>query len=210
MRKIEKGTEPASWLTYRLTPNAQYQRTADLAESLLKEQGYLCAYCMRQIPARDGNSNETTRIDHILSRDNHEALQLDYSNMVICCPGAINDDFHCDKLKGENDITIPLHSIYIENSITYNKSDGAIKCENDDWDDQMNKILNLNNSMLKENRKRTLLGVVKELSRRKPWKASDIRKMIEAWRRKGSNGKFKPYNGIVIWYLSKKLKQLHK
>lgn len=64
--------------------------------------------------------------------------------------------------------------------------------------------------MLKENRKRTLLGVVKELSRRKQWKASDIRKMIEAWSNKGSNGKFKPYNGIVIWYLNKKLKQLQK
>ncbi|MDM8338404.1 hypothetical protein [Mediterranea massiliensis] len=108
MRKIEKQSEPREWTAHRLTPGAKYEAKPELREALLKEQGYLCAYCMRRIPIRDTNSNETTRIDHILSRRNHPELQLNYSNMVVCCPGAITSDFHCDKQKGENDITFNL------------------------------------------------------------------------------------------------------
>ena len=63
---------------------------------------------MRRIPHKDKNSNENSRIDHILSRDKHPDMKLDYGNMVICCPGAISGNFHCDKFKGEEDITFSL------------------------------------------------------------------------------------------------------
>ena len=111
MRKISKNKEPNAWLQYRLTSDATYQSTPELRQSLLEEQGYLCAYCMRRIPGKDSNSNEDSRIDHILSRSNNPDLSLSYSNMVICCPGAINSDFHCDKSKGENNISFNLFYI---------------------------------------------------------------------------------------------------
>lgn len=99
MRKILKQLEPREWTKHRLTPGAKYEAVPELRKALLEEQGYLCAYCMRRIPIRDTNSNESTRIDHILSRTKHPELQLNYSNMVVCCPGAITSDFHCDKQK---------------------------------------------------------------------------------------------------------------
>ena len=99
MKKIAKSKEPKEWTKYRLTPGVKYSPIPELREALLKEQGYLCAYCMRRIPTKDSNSDETSRIEHVKSRKNHPELQLDYSNMVICCPGAIGDgvSFHCDK-----------------------------------------------------------------------------------------------------------------
>ena len=98
MRKIDKRPEPKVWVEYRQTPGAKYEAISELRSSLLEEQGYVCAYCMRRIPVKDRNSNETSRIEHVLSREKHPDRELDYHNMVICCPGAISSDFHCDKL----------------------------------------------------------------------------------------------------------------
>ncbi|KAA6337781.1 hypothetical protein EZS27_014164 [termite gut metagenome] len=105
MKKIDKGAEPQEWEEYRNTPGATYQSIPPLREALFREQGYICAYCMRRIPCKDTNSNEDIRIDHIKCREKYPNLQLDYRNMVICCPGAINNDFHCDKKKGASDIS---------------------------------------------------------------------------------------------------------
>ena len=209
MRKINKGNEPRKWTEYRLTPDATYKRISELADALLKEQGNICAYCMRRIPTKDKNSNETTRIDHKLSQENHDDLQLDYKNMVICCPGAISNDFHCDKSKGEEDVTIPLFEDYFVETIEYETSDGKIKSTNPIWDNEINSndILNLNNKQLKRNRKEALSAATITLNQTVTWKRSAIQKLIADWDNMDSDGNFKPYNGIVVWYLKKKLKQ---
>ena len=92
MRKVDKRPEPKEWVEYRQTPGAKYEAISELRSSLLEEQGYVCAYCMRRIPVKDRNSNETSRIEHVLSREKHPDRELDYHNMVICCPGAIFPD----------------------------------------------------------------------------------------------------------------------
>lgn len=94
---ITKNKEPKAWTAHRMTPGATYEAKSELRTSLLKEQGYICAYCMRRIPIHDANSTETSRIEHIKCRERYKDLEMDYDNMVICCPGSINDDFHCDK-----------------------------------------------------------------------------------------------------------------
>ena len=104
MIKIAKGKEPKEWTEYRNTPGVDYQSIPELVESLLKEQGYICAYCMRRIPHRDKLykkdgikyvlTDEAHRIEHVLSRDNHPDKKLDYNNMVVCCPGHIGDEDH--------------------------------------------------------------------------------------------------------------------
>ena len=209
MRKINKGNEPREWTEYKSTPNVKYQRIPELAAALLKEQGNICAYCMRRIPAKDTNSNETTRIDHKLSRENHDDLQLDYNNMVICCPGAITNDFHCDKSKGEEDVTIPLFEDNFVQTIEYDTSDGKIKSTNQTWNKEIDskEILNLNNKLLKRNRKEAITAAALTLNKTIPWRRSAIQKLITDWDNTDNEGNYKPYNGIVVWYLKKKLKQ---
>lgn len=53
MRKITKNTEPKAWTQYRLTPGAAFKPIPELVNSLLDEQGYICAYCERRIPCKD-------------------------------------------------------------------------------------------------------------------------------------------------------------
>ena len=89
MRKINKGPEPVKWKQYCKTPGVKYQSIPELRDSLLKEQGYICAYCMRKIPHKDKNSTEDSRIEHIKCREKYPEEELAYSNMVICCPGRL-------------------------------------------------------------------------------------------------------------------------
>lgn len=209
MRKITKNKEPKEWTKYRLTPNVDYESIPELRKSLLQEQGYICAYCMRRIPHKDKNSNEDSRIDHILSRDHHPDIKLDYGNMVICCPGAISKEFHCDKLKGEQDITFSLFDDSFIPTLKYSTKSGSIESANPIWNKEINSILNLNNEILKANRLETLNGVICSL-RGKEWTSSDIRKKLEEWDNKDKKDKLKPYCGIVVWFLNKKLKTIKK
>ena len=108
---ITKNKEPKEWTEYRNTPGVDYQAIPELVQSLLKEQGYICAYCMRRIPTKDKiykkdgvnfvYTNEDHRVEHIKSREQHNDLKLDYTNMVVCCPGHIGAQDHCDRLKDQ-------------------------------------------------------------------------------------------------------------
>ena len=53
MIEIKKGKEPYELLSYRKKARANYDNMdckQTVLESLMREQGYLCAYCMRRIP----------------------------------------------------------------------------------------------------------------------------------------------------------------
>lgn len=206
MRKINKSREPEKWTQYRLTPDADYEAIPELRQSLLEEQGYICAYCMRRIPVKDSNSNETSRIEHILSQESHPDKKLDYSNMAICCPGAINSDFHCDKLKGKKDITFNLYSDSFFTTLTYGSRKGDIKSSDLEYDKQINSTLNLNNKLLMANRISALNGVKSYLNKY-GWTTANYNKLVNLWNHKDTKGCYKEYCGIVVWFLKEKLKQ---
>lgn len=208
MKKISKGAEPREWTQYKKTSGVEYNAIPELRQSLLKEQGYICAFCSRRIPVKDKNSNETSRIEHLKSRTNHPDLQLDYSNMVVCCPGAINEDFHCDKLKGENDISFDIFSDSFFSTLSYRSYDGTIQSSNNQYNEDLNDILNLNNSFLKVNRKRAYSTIIEKLNKKaskKQWTRANLEHRLEEYQTKDANGKFTPYCGIVIWYLKKQI-----
>ena len=143
----------------------------------------------------------------MLSRENHSDKKLEYQNMVICCPGAISDSFHCDKLKGEQDISFSLFDDLFISTLKYQTKTGKIESSNPVWDKEIDSILNLNNEILKANRLATLNGVIEALSSRH-WTSGEIRKKLVEWDNKNKEGKFKPYCGIII--LNKKKSSLIK
>lgn len=223
MIKITKTREPKEWTEYRNTPGVDYQSIPELVESLLKEQGYICAYCMRRIPHRDklykkdGKNyvltDEDHRIEHILSRDNHQDKKLSYDNMVICCPGHIGDSSHCDRLKDSNDVSFDLFDSNFIATLSY-KTDGEIISSNALYNKEINEVLNLNTPLLKTNRKESWDSVRKELlslMNGKPWNKAVILKYIQKYstmHNKDGKLQYIPYCGIVIYNLQKKLKQI--
>jgi hypothetical protein len=60
--------------------------------------------------------------------------------------------------------------------------------------------------MLKINRFQTLKGV-RAILEKKKWKKAQLEIKLKDWSTISDKGKMKPYCGIVIWYLEKKLKQ---
>ena len=57
-----------------------------IRESLLKEQHYLCAYCMRKIQ----NNGQSTSIEHWFPLSKNKDQALDYGNMLAVCDGGEN------------------------------------------------------------------------------------------------------------------------
>lgn len=207
MIPIVKSKEPNSWTLHRLTPGAVYEATPDLRLALLKDQGFICAYCMRRIED-DGSK---TRIEHIVPQSAISAEEaMDYSNMIICCSGDIegsqHDHTHCDRHKGNDLIHFSPFSDYAASTIRYN-SDGTMKSSDNAIDDDINNVLNLNIASLKLNRKSVKDGLVRQLGK-KEWKKADLEKILLKYISKDRDGKFIPYCGVVIQYLQKKLNQL--
>jgi len=208
MIKINKGNEPATWTQKKETPGfVKYEPTDDLRKKLLKEQGSICAYCMREIPTKDKGVRETSKIEHVKSRDDRPDLQLDYNNMVICCPGYLNADAHCDKSKGKLSVTFSLFNNVFPDTISYSVKNGTISSGNTTWNKEINDMLNLNNSLLAYNRLYVLEGI-KTVIEKKKWKKAKIEEKLEKWLNPDADGKLKPYCGIVIWYLQKKNRQM--
>lgn len=206
---IRKTKEPKSWTSHRNTPGADYEANEDLRKALLADQGYLCAYCMRRIPKKDEGSDETSRIEHIIPQESLSRKErMDFSNLVICCPGALEGvegkKTHCDRHKGKRKISFSLFDPVFIDSLNYN-NDGTIVSTNETWNKEINNILNLNISLLKKCRKEVKKGIITVLGKRK-WTKADILALQKIYESKDSDGHYVQYCGIGRWYLSKKVR----
>lgn len=92
MKFIQKVAEPPLLRQWRLenqpTPqNLRYENIppkakVEIRNSLIQEQGYLCAYTMVRIAAVEKGHTE-----HIFAQSRCHDLEVAYSNMVYCYPG---------------------------------------------------------------------------------------------------------------------------
>lgn len=199
MITIKKGKEPLGWHNHRCTPGAGYQAKLVLRNALLREQGYICAYCMQRI------SVSNSRIEHLKSRHHNPELALDYQNMVICCSGKSGNEAHCDVKKGDKPISFSPLLPQLEASISYSSHTGRIKSNNATWDTEINDVLNLNASLLCQNRKNALEGVIQILDPKKKWNPTELKKQLPNWTNPDSGGQLRPYCGIVRYFLSKRI-----
>ena len=106
---IKKGKEPDSLTKYKKQKFAYYdgyKEKDDVREMLLKEQGYLCAYCMRRIDINH------MKIEHWFPENELSDIErLDYRNMLGSCEGHIDGtngkkDDTCDSHKSGDKITV--------------------------------------------------------------------------------------------------------
>lgn len=215
MIKITKGKEPAEWTKERKTPGITYETAHKdaLRRSLLEEQGGLCGYCMRRVSFVVGTPTDT-RIEHLKSRthclaEGKQEETMAYGNMILCCNGDIDGskNFHCDVSKGDSEIHFKPFDAAAIATISYSSKDGSIKSSNVDYDNDLNKVLNLNHPRLSRNRLEVIRGLVKEMGR-KTWKKTDIIHKISYYNTRTAEGQLHEYCGVVIWYLNKKLRQV--
>lgn len=206
MRTIKKGPEPATLTQHRKQPHADYDNYADkavLRQALVTEQRGLCCYCQSRIRA----TPEDMKIEHWQCQTNYPGRQLDFGNLHGACKGNEGqpiDRQHCDTRKGNRDLRIsvcdPAHPV--EHKIRF-LGDGEITSADEAVRTEINEVLNLNLSRLKENRKSALTGFLQGLGNAKLDHARELPK----W--DGSLGtELPPFSQIVAHYLLKKLKRL--
>lgn len=215
---IRKSAEPKEWTEYKNIPGVQFSGIPALQESLYREQGYLCAYCERRIPVRDKMSTEDHRIEHWHCRDKYPDEVFSYGNLLMCCPGQIRGgESHCDVRKGNDIIEWSPLKKECTDSIRYSLN-GTILSSNASWDKELNEKLNLNHEILKRNREQTLRGVIEGIISKRGkhilWTQKDVKDQLEKWSNKHDDGNghavYYPFNGIVVYFLKKKLAMLSK
>jgi len=209
MRRINKGNEPPSLLVHRKQKNSNYdnipkQAKKDLRKSLLKEQGYICCYCMQRIDEKN------SKIEHYKPQK-YEHLQLDYHNLLASCKGnegKNENEQHCDTHKGKREINIsPVDkNNNCENFIKY-RNNGTIYSDDPNTNNDLKDVLNLNVEILKKNRSSILDQVILEITRVKgrqaAWPLPFVRKVLAKYEN-SYNGKYIPYCQVVITFLKKR------
>lgn len=212
---IQKSTPPKKFQEFKQKPQAHYDSMpADvksaLRQSLLEEQGYLCAYCMRRIH----NNPQEVKIEHYEPRNSQN--ELEYSNLLAVCKGNSNGNQfghqHCDTKKGDKNLHINPQNIDHIRCISY-RSDGTIYAnDNDEFNNDLNLTLNLNDEhgYLKSSRKVALDRLKDKIHSEYKDKTacrSFIEKSLQFYLSKDQNGKRQQYCGIIIDYLIKRLKK---
>lgn len=209
MIPICKEWEPKSFQKYRMQAQATYsglsgKEKRDLRLNLLKEQGFICAYCMERIQ----NNPLKTKIEHWQSQESFSEEQLNYQNLLAVCKGNEGQpkkEQHCDSQKGSQKLSLnpsnPLDSSRMK--ISY-QSDGTIISGDEIFNDEVNNVLNLNLASLRNNRRSTLEGI-KRFLKSKNYTQYYIRRLLKKYNVM-KEGKRIPYCGIAIHYLEKKVK----
>jgi len=108
MKFIDKNEEPEIFANWKRLENEDWKPTWEnfqkpekpvVHNALLKEQGYICAYCGMRI------SRETSHIEHLKPREKYAKLGLDYTNFLASCQGESETPpsipVHCGHKKGK-------------------------------------------------------------------------------------------------------------
>ena len=209
MKKIIKQSEPRSLVEHRSQTNANYDNYADkdkLRESLLKEQGYICCYCMSRI------ASEQMKIEHWQPQTKYASQQLDYKNLLGACmgnQGARPQNQHCDTRKGDSEITVnPIEGHKNCESIIKYRPDGKMYSDDVSINHDLNETLNLNLGFLKKNRKDALDVVIRKLDEKfsnKTWATITVQREIDKLNTKDENGFYDVYCQVIVSYLKSKL-----
>ena len=230
MLKINKNPPPEKLLKLQekavkkgLNPEKAYSTLKgkdkdEVLESLIKEQGHLCAYCMRRIPDEriSPDTVADVSIEHWYPRnpeDNTDIGQgLDYNNLFAVCSGNKNakgtrkqSDLTCDVSKGSQIIKVNQLNEATLSTIWYSEN-GEIFSTDPEIESDLHEKLNLNCESdavrLPEARKAVLDSVQEELSSL----CSDETDILENCQYileqfENEVDPKTPYIGIAIWWL---------
>ena len=175
--------------------------------SLLEEQGYLCAYCMKRIAI------ENTFIEHYDPQSSNNGTDMLYSNMLGVCDGGQNNfgtgqnRLTCDKKRGSRPLTVDPLKKHTIDEIKYKKN-GIIYSDNADINTDLNSTLNLNGSesYLIANRKAVYDALVFEIEKNGGKSEAFLLKLKKKYESKDSGGKRVPFSGIALYYINKWLR----
>jgi uncharacterized protein (TIGR02646 family) len=208
MRNIVKGREPESLTEHRAQEHADYDNYQDkdtLRKCLVTEQHGICCYCMGPI----GPNRDSMKIEHWRPQEDpiYSDLQLDYSNLLGACRGGDGQpeaDRTCDTAKGmlllSRNPADPMHNVQ---ALVHYDAKGRITSTNPKFDDEINRVLNLNSAGLINSRRGELKAFQKAIRIRGGFTRPQLQKILDAETKRS-----RPYCGVIIDWVQRKLVRL--
>ncbi len=187
MRLLTKGREPPKLRDYRAVPCATYDGANftpvkdDIREGLLRDQAWLCCYCMRRISdeSRPNPVNPAAppvvqmKVEHWRPQSSHPSLTLAWSNMLGACTGGVGaspSDQTCDTRKGEDAISLnpcdPSHIATLRCSTR-----GRLESTNPLFQADLDERLGLNHRVLVDERRARIARALARLNASYPTQA---------------------------------------
>ncbi len=184
-----------------------------IENALYREQGGICAYCMRKLKA--------VRIEHWYPQNckidpiKGKLLSIEYANFLGVCSGyiydkgvdgkAVKSETFCEGTpRGNTLLTVNPTNENIINQLIFTET-GVISCLDDSIDKDLKTTLNLNVGLLKNFRKNEWAAVVMSISiKSKSKKKLDVLKAELAIYETKTDGVFREYCQVAIYYLKKR------
>lgn len=218
MRYIKKSNEPPSLLAVKTVKTKTFVPKwealppyviIDIIQNLLKDQGWLCCYCMNSI------APEAARLVHFHPFAEEE---LDYGNMYLACNHSNHlppKQQHCYIKKGNELIPKYIADVRCSNYFRYNTLGEILphcefrtvkKCRDNFFKLTPTEqtvfstieLLNLNAENLKDQRKAILTQVAGSVR----WATKgQIHKFIENMGKPDKDGRLKRFCEVIIYYL---------
>ena len=218
MKYIEKklNNQPPSLIQHKNQPHHSYENysgKAELRDFLLKDQAYLCCYCMTRIqtPTEDKMGIEHLKPFSAYNGENGKPdLRLEYKNLLATCKGGEGGPkhlFHCDKAKWDAEIKLDPTNKQLMDLIKFD-ANGFIYTDIEEYDREINEVLKLNVEPLRKARLsiwRSLEQIIKKEFGNKPVKRSFINEKIKVWSKCNRQGMAEQYCQVAVYYLKKKL-----
>lgn len=229
MIEIKKSIAPAELVNLQqeavhqgLTADAAYDTLrnplkSNVIELLLKEQGHICAYCMRRIPdERKGTPH--VKIEHWNARNGEHGETcgpygaLSYDNFLAVCSGNQNDwskgkeeKLTCDASRGNKKLVVnPLNAETL--STIYYTEDGLITADDPDIKKDLTITLNLNcmrDSVQLPVERKKVLDVLEEAVNAEAEAGGSVLEICTRFYHEllELDDEKPPYIGILLWWL---------
>lgn len=212
MRLICKGSEPSVLASYRKTGERYNSLTgeakSEIRDALVREQYGLCCFCTQRIQANP-TQGIRMKIAHWLPQSVDANQDLVWNNLMGACPGnegAPLEDQHCDTRQGNAVLTIsPLEPSHIA-TISYTTR-GEVRSTRADLNHDLGVTLNLNEPVLRANRREAVLSMTNTLGRRQGevFSTAAMAKALARCRTPDARGNLPPFAGALEARLQRRI-----
>lgn len=237
MIPIRKATEPRGLKqAKKQNRNLRYETFADHADyseafkelriSLLKEQGFICCYCQRNITFKDNDTGKIQmKTEHFIPKNGpecDETKDLDYDNLLAACLGNSDSDKpnHCDSSKDQYRLQVlPNPAIYrhlnYDDYLTYRVKQKEREVivvptnpDNEELRKDIEERLNLNEQNLMNARYNIWEKAWKRIEKAGKINIHQVKEVLEEYRfdTKSQERSLKPFCGFIIQWYQKRFK----
>lgn len=191
----------------------------EMREAAFSEQGGLCAYCMSRLTgshAADKGRPEKggMTLEHWKAQSAVGSHALSWENLLGVCPGTVvggqeAERQHCDTFRGA---LLPARQALTYNPAAYPPDVGGLFRydtmggiqSSDAAAREDTERLNLNHPRLKRNRREVLDAIRSSLQRNDSEAA--LRRLLADYSQPDAKGRLRPYAGVGVAYVAKKLR----